>query len=388
MEEIKVINVYTFGDAAIARTWSNVPFLLCKTLEEKGYKVNRINIVQNRWLQAIYHRLIHIPLIKIGLRKKDTIYHYNHSYINYKLTSTKIKWLAKKFNDANLNLFTNFSFVDEFNGKPNVLFCDWDITIAIVDKLGRKPYSEELGAIRRQKSVIEKADLLVSMFADASRQMKLTHATDKIHHLNQNVINNLYPFSLNPSLIMERKRISKDLLFIGTDKYLKGATLLVEVFDSLRHLFPDLKLHLVGIKKADLKSVPEGVICYGYLDKSNPNESAIYYELLKNARMFINPTPLWGAYSATVEAMFFFNPVIVAPYGEFVNDFGDDIDFGQYCYKFEHEYLKTCILSIIHDINYDTLCSNAHKAVEKFTWSNYVDKLLDLIDKKIISTTI
>lgn len=52
--QIKEINVFTNGDALKLSTWSNFPYFFTETLEEKGIKVNRINIQPNKIFKTIY----------------------------------------------------------------------------------------------------------------------------------------------------------------------------------------------------------------------------------------------------------------------------------------------------------------------------------------------
>ena len=98
-----------------------------------------------------------------------------------------------------------------------------------------------------------------------------------------------------------------------------------------------------------------------------------------NAKVLINPTPKWGAYSSTIEAMYNYTPVIVSPYETFVNEFGRIIDFGLYNEHYTAEGIAKDIEIVIFNNDYKSLCENAHNRVEKYTWSNYVDKVLNLI---------
>ena len=52
------------------------------------------------------------------------------------------------------------------------------------------------------------------------------------------------------------------------------------------------------------------------------------YEPFKKAKVFINTTPKWAAFSASIEAMYFYIPVVVTPYDEFTKTFGEHIEFG------------------------------------------------------------
>ena len=143
--------------------------------------------------------------------------------------------------------------------------------------------------------------------------------------------------------------------------------------------YKDLSLDIVGCAASDFESLPKGVTCYGFLNKSEERDRKIYYDLLLNAKVLINPTPKWGAYSSTIEAMYYYTPVIVSPYETFVNEFGRIIDFGLYNEHYTAEGIAKDIEIVVFNNDYKSLCENAHNRVEKYTWSNYVDKVLKLI---------
>lgn len=87
-----------------------------------------------------------------------------------------------------------------------------------------------------------------------------------------------------------------------------------------------------------------------------------------------------GGYSSTVEAMYFYTPVIVSPYDDFVNEFGKDIDFGIYNEKYDSSVLAKNIEAIFNSGDYENMCLNAHERVKDYTWDNYVDKILKLLN--------
>ncbi|WDF68963.1 hypothetical protein PQ465_00980 [Sphingobacterium oryzagri] len=371
---MKEINIFSFGDSKLPRTWSNVPYLLSKTLEEKGYKINRLDINPNRYLQYIYNRFIY-PITK--LRRKDNVYLYERTYINYLLTYLRIYIFNKRYSNADLNITTNFSFYNRFSEKPNILLCDWDLNIGIRDFLSRDPYPMELKAIQRQKNVIEKSDLVISLFPKAAQKMRKTYENQHIYHLGTNVINSLYEGQLNEEEIIAKKKQSFEFLFVGSKNYIQGAKLLVEAASLLTAVYPDIRVNIVGISEDDFPLKYNFVKLYGYLDKNDRSDRAVYYDLMLKARIFINPTKTWGGYSSTIEAMYFYNPIIISPYGEFTEEFGDEISFGKYCHDFSVEYLVGCIRDIVDSDSYLTMCSNAHSVVENYTWDNYVDKILE-----------
>lgn len=143
-----------------------------------------------------------------------------------------------------------------------------------------------------------------------------------------------------------------------------------------------MRIEVIGMTRDEWPEAPESVTFHGFLHKDNPAENRCYYELMRGARMLVNPTPTWGAYSSTVEAMYFYNPIVVSHYEQFVKEFGHTLDFGYYCMPEHLDSLVKAIDEIINASNeqYAAMCRNAHKRVASYTWSNYVSSMLKLME--------
>lgn len=87
-----------------------------------------------------------------------------------------------------------------------------------------------------------------------------------------------------------------------------------------------------------------------------------------------------GGYSSLIEAMYFYTPVIVAPYKEFVAEFGEEIEFGVYNEEFSHQCLTNNILNIFQNKEYEKMCKAAHRRVENYTWSEFVNNILEIVN--------
>ena len=216
-----------------------------------------------------------------------------------------------------------------------------------------------------------------------------------IHFLGGNVINDLLNKSFvsrsklqvsnektDNTIIVEdlvkTKSKSKRLLFIGRKTtYLGAAKKLIEAYKLLKgeEAYMDYSLDIVGCAASDFDSLPHGVTCYGFLNKSEERDRKTYYDLLLGAKVLVNANPKWGAFSSTVEAMYYYTPVIVSPCQDFVKNFGEKIDFGVYNQEFTAESIANDIKTIINSDNYTEMCNFAHENVKTYTWENYV-KLL------------
>jgi glycosyltransferase involved in cell wall biosynthesis len=116
------------------------------------------------------------------------------------------------------------------------------------------------------------------------------------------------------------------------------------------------------------------------LDKADRIQQNLYYSLLKEAKVFVNTTPQWGGFSAMIEAMHFYVPVVITPYGECVTCFGKKIEFGYYVENNSVEELCCRLRAILGHMSYESLCRSAHEAVKGHTWNAFVDQMLQHID--------
>ena len=364
MEQIKEVTVFTYGDSGKLATWSNVPFFFTETLIAKGIRVNRVNIESSNVLPLHY-------LAK--LVNKVSTYTYFRSLICFLVTRRKIKKAVKQFKNSQADIFLTFSFSScGLTGRPVILFGDWTYDYHIQHYHKRQPDYFEKQSIAREDAQIKAADLVFPLFPGVAEYMQQKYGKERIFYLG-NVINSLYSVSEKD---VERKQQSYSLLFIGSKAYIEGARSLIAAFELLKPQYPLIQLHIVGMEKQNFGSLPENVFCYGYLNKEIENERDLYYTLMQKASVFVNTTPLWSAFSASIEAMYFYTPVIVTPYGEFRKTFGEVLDFGLYCEENIPDLIKDKITNVLENDLYPVLCNRAHNAVKAFTWDAYIDKII------------
>lgn len=377
---MKELTIFTKGDSSQINTWSNVPYFFTETLISKGVKVNRVDCGPPLLISNIFDRTWGRFIRKFT---KNKSYDFVYSYIYYLYARHRINKTSRQFPNSEANIFLTFLFSSVgISDKPSILFCDWTYDYRIKFLLSRKPGFWENQSIKRQTAQITGSDLVISLFPRSAEYMTAQYNSNNIHYIG-NVINSLC--DAPEEEILKLKEKSNKILFIGSEAYIEGAEALILAFEILAQQFPELELHLIGIKESDLKHVPENTHCYGYLDKGIDSERELYYTLLKNAKLFINTTPKWAAFSASIEAMYFYTPVIVTPTLEFVETFGQDIEFGFYC----KDNLKHCIAEkvekLMNDKDYKTRCCKAHNAVREFTWSEFVNKMSRYIENTISS---
>ena len=380
MNKIKEVTVFTKGDSSKISTWSNVPYFFTETLLSKGVKVNRVDLSPIPFLRIIFNRTFYSVEKKIN---KHSTYDYFRSFMHFTNSRYRIKKAINQYPNSDANIFLTFSFSSAgLTRKPAIQCSDWTYDHYFKYFEERKPDLLEKQCVERENSQIEGSDIVVSLFPTVARYMKKKYTNKNIHHIGH-AINTLHDISEVDAI--KNKINSNDILFVGSKKYREGAQSLINAFKKVQQNYPELHLHIIGMNTADFKNLPKNVNCYGYLDKGNDADRKRYYTLFKKAKMFINTTPKWGAFSAAIEAMYFYIPVITSPYDDFIETFGSDIDFGYYSEQNTPSLIEENIIKILNHPSYQSLCINAHKSVEKYTWNAYMDKLITKIEDKISS---
>ena len=407
---------FTNGDANNANLWSNVPYCFSHALENKGDIVHRVDYSIPSPFVKFYDLVLRRILDSLTFWKLRFPYVNSTKLFKY-FAERKIKRAILQYPQADLCLFMGYRFYNKWNNVPSLLFSDWTTEMDILKK--RKPNYLEKRIIRQEAEAINNAEYVVSLFPVCCEEMKKKYPKANIHFLGGNVINDLSGLRLrethhNPpclgrenqttkeqgnqqisssskdiyvDTLLETKAKSKRLLFIGRKTtYLEAAKKLIEAYKLLKEeeAYKDYELDIVGCAASDFGSLPEGVTCYGFLNKSEEKDRKTYYDLLLNAKVLVNANPKWGAFSSTVEAMYYYTPVIVSPYQDFVKNFGEKIDFGVYNQNFTAKSIATDIKSIINSDNYIEMCNFAHEKVKSYTWENYVKQLCCLVNSYLV----
>lgn len=379
------ITVFTEGDSLSMLAWSNVPYFLTKTLEEKGYLVHRVDVSGFRILRGFYNKVLR-PLIQIFINKETTFF-YDRSLLFSIEVKLRMRLAVKKYYKSSYFISTSFSFAPiSYTKKPCILFCDWTYAYYFTHFLKRKPDCLELKEIFRQNKLIESADILFVLFPNVSKHMCKTYQNSNIYYIG-NIINQ--DVTSSETVISDsNKQSSHNILFVGVEKYKEGALSLIAAAKLLQLKFPKITVDIIGINAKDLEelgNLPLFVHCHGYLNKNNPKQKDLYDFLLENASVYVNTTPIWAGFSSSLEVLFHKIPIIITPYESFIDTFGASINFGYYCQENSPNTIANYIETVFNLplSAYDALCQNAHAAVKDFTWDNYVGKMLEVIQSKL-----
>ena len=365
------IIVISTEDSSSLDSWSNVPYMFCKTLRENQYYVIPFTIRENSLLRNIIFILRKFLFL---ITSHKTTWDYSRSIIHFYHARYQINKFCKT-NEHDAILILSLSFGPSCSAKkPLFMFGDWSYGFLLEKKLNRKPDFFEKDAIKRENKLLKQADIVITHFLVAKDYINKILPEVKAYHIGTfiNAIEN--PDKLD----LVRKARSENILFIGKPHYIDGAKALLEAFKKIKIINPKLTLDIIGIERTALTKIPEGVTYHGYLSKSNDTERSKYYSLLRNASVFVNTNPKIASFSAALEAMYFYTPIIITKTDEMIDTFGERISFGKYFYQ-DEESLEKCILDLINSANYSEIAINAHLQSSTYSWDNFVKKFTKLV---------
>jgi glycosyltransferase involved in cell wall biosynthesis len=378
------IIAFAYGNPRDVNTWSNVPAFAIKTLEAQGHTVHAINLYPlgsgMRFLIRISNK---ISRIVFG---KSTMVLVENLPLWKKILDKRVKMATQKYPQSDFLLF--FTYTESGHGItniPSVLFNDFTIDYSIKNLSNRSATKLEKLLIKNQDKIIETADVVISLFPQAEKYYKERYQNNNIFAMKGHVINT-DEIPDNEIEAIQRKQKSNEILFIGRKSYKAGARVLinaVEQYNSDRD--NKIILNIIGMTREEVGlTAGEEIRFHGYLKKDNAEQRQMYYKCIKNAAVIINPTKNWGGISSVVEAMWLYTPVITTPYTEFVEIFGEKLDFG--CYV-EAENIDALVESIgwireiQHSKPYYEICKNAHKNVSEYTWDAFAEQIIEYAKK-------
>ena len=374
---VNEIILISFGPASLPETWSGVPFCLMRELRNRGIIVQEVDLEPHRYIKWLYNRII-MPFISIFVKAGElSVYRsvFFRIYQHFLLRKS-----IRKYNTADVILgISSFNIKIPTTKKPVILFSDWPFSYNFF-KNGIDAGLYQRYYIRQEEICMMEADLVISLFPTCARYINDCLRINNAVYLGVNVVNNM---SAPPdSDILYRKMRKPRLLFIGRHHYIEGARKLLDAYNELVGKMPDLELDIIGLQQSDFpesltKSIRGEVRFWGYLDKGNKEQCRNYYDIINNASLYVNTTPGWVGYTSMIEAMYFYTPVIVYPCREFLDEFGEQINFGAYV-DTPKKLSEVIQASLIHN-NWKSMAKNAHKRVSEYTWPHFIDKLLESI---------
>ena len=355
------------------KSWSNIPYLLHKNLEKKGYVVKNHVIFEIEPIKTIFN----LPIRVINkICKTGITYFYVRTPLHFLFTYLYSHYIRLISDKKDVMLVQGFSYPLNNGKNQQIILGDWPSEYLYEKLLQRKPNRLERKSIDRENNVIEAADAVITLFPNVQTYMLEKYKNKNIYYLGNFV--NVDEDIVVPDNIMERKLLSNRFVFIGQPFYLQGALELIAATRSLRERGFNCEVDIIGIERNLIGEKENWLNIHGYLDKENAEDKKKYYSILSNARMFVNTTKGWSGFQALLEAMYFYTPIVVRTNDSLKSYFNN---LTEIAYIIEDEGLPLDTIledSISNKKLYMQMSVASRNAVESSTWANFTNKLVDL----------
>lgn len=353
--------------AKLQKSWSNIPYFLERGMVEAGYTVENI-VLRELWpLAFLYNSVLRIAH---KIFQFQTTYYYTRTKFHFFIMKFYGLYIRLVSSSEDIVLQQGYSFPVGSIKNKLVLLGDWPYAYYFYKFSSREPNAFEKRSIKREDDVIEGAQAVVTLFPDVYEFMLNRYQNKKIFYFG-NVVNVDVDV---PKNILQIKESSRNLLFIGREHYLTGAIELIEALKVLWSQGERFHLDVVGIPERLLGYKFPWLTVHGYLDKDNILEKALYYDLLLNARVYVNPTEGWNAFQATLEAMHFSCPIVVKENDNLRKSFSRLEDFSYLITK-KNSLQDSIKSSLSSDVSYINKAKLSGEASSLQTWKHFIDEL-------------
>lgn len=368
------IYFFTTAPSKEYKSWSNIPYLLHRNLEKRGFTVKNYVLAELEPIKSIFNLPVRIlnKYFNFG-----TTYFYVRTPLHFYLTCIFGTWIRYISNKCDVMLVQGFSYPINNRYNKQIILGDWPSEYLFEKFLKRPPNRFERYSIDRENTVIEAADAVVTLFPNVRDYMLQRYRNKNIYYLG-NVVNIDEDISV-PDNLMQIKQTSNRLLFIGQPFYLSGALQLIEAVREIRATGIVCEVDIIGIPQKLIGLEYEWLKIHGYLDKGKVSEKKRYYEIISAARVFVNTTPGWSGFQAMLEAMYFGNPIVVRP-NESISSFFANLN--DVCYLWDEDKIRLDVLlkcSFSNPREYQRMSEAARLSVKFSTWDKFTDKLVGLI---------
>lgn len=358
------------------KSWSNIPYLLHKNLEMKGYAVENYVMRELEPVKTIFNLPIRV-LNKFF--KLNTAYFYVRTPVHFFFACLYSRFIGLISAKQDVMLVQGFSYPIHNGKNRQIILGDWPSEYLFEKFLKRRPSRLERKSIDRENAVIEAADAVITLFPNVREYMLRKYKNQNIYCFG-NVVN-VDNGVILPADIRERKVNSKRFLFVGQPFYLPGALELIVAARNLRQQGFACEVDIIGIDSSLIGAEYAWLKVHGYLDKEKTEDKQKYYELLSSSKLLVNTTPGWSGFQALLEAMYFYNPIVVRS-NESLNSYFPELTSVARIVEEDGSNLESILIESLTDSSlYQQMSESAHKAVESSTWNNFTNKLIGLLNE-------
>jgi len=343
-------------------------------MEKRGYKVKNYVLRELEPFRFIFNLPVRLlnKFFNVG-----TTYYYVRTPMHFYLTNIYSYFIRLISDKQDVMIVQGFSYPLNNGKNKQIIIGDWPSEYLFEEFLKRQPSCFERNSIDRENEVIEAADAVITLFPNVREYMLRKYKNKNIYCFG-NVVN-IDDDVVIPADIQKRKIKSQKLLFIGQPFYLQGALELITAAHILRENGVNCEVDIIGINARLIGVEYPWLTVHGYLDKQRPEEKQKYYELLANARLFVNTTSGWSGFQALLEAMYFYTPILVRP-NESLNSYFPNLREVAYLLEDGEARLESVLVESFSDSKkYQAMSDLSHNSVKLSTWSYFTDNMIQLI---------
>ena len=306
-----------------------------------------------------------------------TTYFYVRTPLHFVCTYIYSRCIGMISSSEDVMIVQGFSYPLHNGKNKQIIIGDWPSEYLFEKFMLRKPSVLERKSIDRENAVIEAADAVITLFPNVQRFMLERYKNPNIYCFG-NVVNIDDEVAV-PTNIQECKLRSNRFAFIGQAFYLPGAHALIKAVAKMREKGIECEVDLIGIDQGLIDVKYDWLAVHGYLDKGKPDEKDKYYSILSNARMLVNTTPGWSGFQSLLEAMYFYNPIVVKE-NDCLTGYFSDLQSVAYILGDDTQSLESLLIQgLANDRDYQEKSIAAHNAVMSSTWDNFTAKLIGLL---------
>jgi glycosyltransferase involved in cell wall biosynthesis len=373
---VKEITLFARGNARDVTTWSGLPKGCADALEAGGLRVNRIDISPHRlWLRLTQTALalaehLHLPFLQSAAA------FFSH-WVDSTWAKSRIRSGVAAHPSSECNLLMTYSFTSRgISSLPVVNYCDQTFKERLARERRPRPRWGEAPRLKEEEAALQAADLIVSTNAHCIDALNSAYSLRRVFPRPVYGIN-LQGCTDGPLPVLSSKRMNGPVVFVGTSVVNRGLDILLEAFRLYTTAAPRRRtLHIVGFEAAEAPGSWEGTVWHGRLDKADDTQAAVFWNLLRDAGMFVIPSRVGPLPGVILEAQYFATPVITTPVWN-AEQFVEDGVSGLLVDSPDAESLSSVMTRLDQDAGlWDRLAEGARQNALRWTWESAAEVLL------------
>jgi glycosyltransferase involved in cell wall biosynthesis len=384
--KVAYVTAYNSGDI---RNWSGTGYFIAESLKRQGVELIRINcFTRFPIFQRIKRKLIKVLANRLLLIERET------SYLKKIAQKAKHELSCVNYDIIFCPGSLPATYLD--SDKPIVIFTDatYDCLMRLYLPSQHLSTRSILKGNQAEAAAIQKASLLIypSEWAIDSALKKYQADPQKVLQIGFGANISCQKPAIEIKKMITRRKLKqvKNFLFIGVDWHRKGAKKAIETIAHLNEKGLKATITLVGCKIPNGVHLPDFVVHYPFISKSDQTNMDQLNTLFENADFFILPTRADCSPIVFSEAASYALPVITTEVGGCTSVIIDNQT--GFCIKeenFVEEASKTIIELCNSENAYETISLNAYNHyLKELNWDVIGEKLVKAMQRLVHPTNI